>query len=63
MYIKFDILTKKSQRGARRPTQKADSASGALGRLGTKTDASSYGCALDCTKAKCDRRESDPRPT
>ena len=36
MHIKFDILTKKSQRGARRPTQKADSASGALGRLGMR---------------------------
>ena len=36
MHIKFDILTKKSQRGARRPTQKADLASGTLGRLGTR---------------------------
>ena len=36
MYIKFDMLTKKSQCGARRPTQKADSASGVLGRLKTK---------------------------
>ena len=30
MYIKFNILTKKSQRGTRRPTQKADLVSGVL---------------------------------
>ena len=36
MHIKFNILTKKSQRGARRLTQKTDSASGALGRLGMR---------------------------
>ena len=37
MHIKFNILTKKSQRGTRRPTQKADSASGVLGRLYLKS--------------------------